>query len=259
MHKNIIDTSSGFQTRTPRLGKSVKSNWYKDQDEYIGSDCKSEERAKVLDFILNNSSSKIFFLGFPGERWYFELMLRAECESVRLLGLEKHWPTLVKSINQMPLPNLNHKKYRHTNPIQHGIRYGNTVFDYYSLGDSCRLIHIDSAQYCEVVTTDYGADYNHKKRWNSFCCRNNAVWLDFTSQISNPVTRTLKSLIWTLTPNARIPIAVTVLAARDGIRGDGKRVSVISESLSNFEYKNHWTYIGFNHAPMLTVTGICES
>jgi hypothetical protein len=119
-----------------------------------------------------------------------------------------------------------------------------------------RLLCLSSSIYATMLLTDYGQSSRERDEFYARFCSRNAVWLDYTSQICAEVEETLRALPVCLAPNARKkPVVITILNARDSLHGAAARVAHIQRVQPALQVEEHWTYKGFNDAPMLTVCG----
>ena len=235
--------SAGKRTIGGRYTKSYNSD-YQASYVYEKSEEKQKQREKVLDFILTNAKSRIKYLGFPGKDWMLERQLWAEDNTSRITGVEKNPSIYEKAKGYVP-----GRVALRDKSVSDGMKitYASSKQCLYFLGE---LKHFLDSHIRNKLLTSGAYRYGFSFR--------NAVWLDFTSPLCQPVWEVLVGLNRVLTPYDA-SICVTLLYGRDTLLetpGEEGRVQVIERAIPGFEAKKVWQYSGMNKSRMLTICGI---
>lgn len=222
---------------------------------------KQPERERILKFFAENgcrysgtNKPRPHLLSMPSIHWSFEWMFNRRFKNACFLGLEWTWGVVELGKPYMVKKSSRPIEIHHCDAMAHGrIRQIQT--------DVASWIWMDAADFLSLRPHDC-ASPNQAHNFRNVYRSNNYVWLDFTSQICGGVRRALRGLHHFLHPRCwSVPVAITVMAARDDYRDDDDRVFEIGKHLSGFDrtflVRGHWTYVN-NGVPMLTVCGIMK-
>jgi hypothetical protein len=268
-----------FNGLIDHIGKSDLVGSYHADGYGMSSGIKHEERLKVIEFILGfypNPETCIKLLSFPGIEWTFENMLRQQRPRSQFVGLEHSYtaycmarraiPKVLEARLWDPKRKFAYNQTEQADVSDRTLDFGTGSYTYSRASSrsnsnsrrvrSNRLLLMKSDTFTSMLTTNYGASAEHKKIFHDkFYCRN-AAWLDFTSQFCNSVEETLQNLLFAMDSEKESkPVVVTLMNARDGMKGEEARISRICEAQPAFVPERYWTYSGKGGTSMLTVCG----
>lgn len=252
-HKKYLDISVGFKSIAPRGHSSKRSAWHSDCAGYFSDEIKVEEREKVLNFILaHNRAMKIRLLSMPGERWMLETELNLIRPNTRFVALESDKRTFVTCQKSMPF------SLKSRGVQRSDMSVGTATIPYAATFNKSCVLNMSASAFCSIIPNRYGASLGELRAFNHEFCKNNAVWLDFTSGFSEEVNEAIKNLIFVCNPVFDVPVCITTLYGRDSIQGGQRnRVEhVIALTGNKFHVKESWVYEGLNGAKMLTICGL---
>ena len=277
--------STDFPGLLETFGRSDVATRYHDSEYGLRSDVKSTERERVADFILSHfqPSERINLLSMPGESWAFEHHMLGRHPKTQIVGVEKSATIYHRSRLAMPgrdygsdILELQTRQFTYGSAT---IDYSRTMacrpkrFDGDNEGNrkaaykkgwtglsanarAHRLAMMDAATFVTMLMTDYGASFDEKSNFFKRFHNRNAMWLDFTSQLCKGTEEVISNLHMAMTASyTDKPVVITLMNARDRLRGADKRVERILQLQPGLSYRNHWTYQGANGTPMLTFCG----
>lgn len=259
------------------LGRADISGNYYHGNYWRSSDIKWLERERVLSFVLDIASgfpaeTNIRMLSMPGLSWVFETMLLLAAIKTQLVCIERSKSIYQRAKKLIPT----HLANSWIGELKERmVPYGNGTILYSRVharnndrrphgftNRSHRLLLMDLATYTSIFLTNYGATLQDRQSFSTRFYSRNAVWLDFVNQLGCAGTdQAISNLHWCLEPPDRQsypkPICITVMNARDGLRGDDVRVAKMLALNTNLTYRDHWTFIGKGKVSMLTACFTC--
>lgn len=239
------------------LGRSdYLGNFHEDSYELESLE-KSDQRRKVLSYILQffqSSGTHLRPLTMPGQYWYFEHLLNVAHPNNQFVCLERSLTVFNRSLHSMV--------NCHTDLRRRWKDYGSGGYHYISTcGQSVKArrncyLNMSASDYLSMLATDYGATLEQKSVFHHKFCRRNAVWLDFTSGLCDETDRAIFNLHFCLDPSPQVkPVVITLMYGRDISGFEQGRIEHIKKLQPLFHYEDHWTYIGKNGTPMITICG----
>lgn len=267
-----FETLSGNQSDF--LGRSDFVGQYHSNQYGLDSTSKQRERERVLDFILSSmhESDSINLLSLPGLDWTFERMMLARKPRSQFVGLEHSYSAYMRSRRSIPgtceaygLVNgvgclsrdqaaLSDRQFSFGRADYVYSRVSATAESKSRTNRANRLLMMKAEVYMTMLCSDFGADFKDKKAFNEKFYRRNAIWLDFTSQFCKGIKVCLENLHFCLSPSGKEkPVVLTMMNARDGVSGVERRIRRVLDCQPNLNLAEHWTYIGKNGTPMLTM------
>jgi len=275
IHMEFVNTHG---QQAEYLGRSDYIGAYHSEAYGLESTIKQAEREKVLDFILGFYGKPvdcIKLLSLPGIDWTFERMMRATRPMAHFVGLEHSYSAYMRSRRAIPGINAAYGIYKDKGVLceeqaqlqDRQFRFGDGDYVYSRRSNreeshkrtirANRLLYMKADTYMTMLASDYGATMEQKKAFNAKFMRRNAVWLDFTSQFCKSVQSCMEWLPLCLDGGEdEKPVVITTMNARDGVTGVQNRIDRLIACQPAFIYKDHWTYLGKNGTPMLTVCGV---
>lgn len=237
--------------------KLRNTRYHTASDFHVNHEVKQEQRAKVLEFLLDNHVPQhpIRFLGLPGLHWEFEkLFLEAvgPKANIKFRGVEHSWSILERSIAHMPgsaAPQFFSEETLIGSP--QGFR---TDISKIYFGSASALFSFSNREF----------ERRKAQSWSKRVRRNTCIWMDFTSQLCSETRRAIENVSRMAHQVHHVPFVVTILYGRDDIQGglearERELVRLIDNKNSYFKPRQNWYYQSLTGARMATFCGmICR-
>jgi hypothetical protein len=257
-----------FRDALSHAGRSdFGGNYY--STEYGRTAAKAVERARVFDYMMEalGAHYRIRLLSLPSIDWAFERMFMARYRHTQLVGLERSFSVYARARRQIPVGATD--KIRKARDVQDRLMaYGNSTIAYSRVPahrthsknpgpvwGANRLALMSAETYATVMTTDYRASMEQRKKFFTHFYMRNAAWLDFTGPLTAGLESVLTHAPLFMTPGQPNPFVLTVLNCRDRFRGAEARIARMQEVQPAYQIDKHWTYEGKGGVSMLTVCG----
>ena len=241
--------------------KRICSEYIERERSYGNEAVKKIERPKVANFLLQHHSpnERLRLLSLPSIHWSFEhlLMEMSPEREYRFFGLEWTWGVVELGRPFMP----GGRSMHHTVKFPIGEIKGFCTLDHdRDKKVFSHFLWVEAGSFLCLERTDRG-DSKSNERFARVYKRNTAIWLDFTSPMCAEVQRCLTHVGgFCHAEKLSVPIAITMMAARDENGSDETRVPDVCKLLNQnkwrqFSLTDSWKY---NHhgIPMLTVCGL---
>lgn len=232
---------------------------------------KQQEREKVAAFILKyfpRVGPKV--LSMPGTSWAFELRLIRSAPMTHVVGVEMKPAIYLQAKRAMPmlcLHNVNPQWREFALVSERMCQYGTEHYTYartmanehaQKTRSSHRLVMMRMSTFLSMLISDYGQTKGQRCAFHRRFCSRNAAWLDFTGSMSTELENCLRFLPFALEAphiSQAKPVVVTLFNGHDNFRGVESRIKHLTHVQPLFKPVEHWTYVGKNGSPMLTVCG----
>lgn len=231
------------------VGSSDRSNAYSSSNDYeLNSEQKSEQRERILRFILNNhdSSTNIKYLGLPGKYWFLENRLINKYPKAKVTGIEKNARIFTQSKIMMP----------GSSQVSKNITVGDTVkLEMYRTSAATSIYgKLSSLTDSEIIEKSIESGTYKKGLLNR-----TVIWYDFTTSFNTDSFITLYNIKNIVHPHIPSVICVTMMYGRDlyfNGKGEAARAEIMQRALPGFVPDEIWTYKGFKGTPMINICGI---
>lgn len=232
------------------------SGGYVERERIWGHEAaKAPLRAKIADYFLkyHDSDEQLRLLSLPGLHWQFEHHISVDHPKCYFVGLE--WTYGVIELGSPFMPSNERRYWR-----DYGIKGKDKPLKVLR-GDCSRWVWMEIGNFMMLRTADFKTNRKNKSAWFHKRFRNfSCAWIDFTSQLCSETRFAIRELQAVMDHSkTQVPVAITVMAARDDHDSHEGRLAEVCQLLSAKKYytfllSDWWVYVN-DGIPMLNVMG----
>jgi len=227
----------------------TRTNYQFEDYERLSTE-KQTQRDRILNFILDNSNSRIKYVGLPGKYWRMESDLIRLGQNIHVSGFESNPMIYHKSKCMMPgKHNVISKSKDITRDIKLDIHVNKSSI--YTLGSIKDLTDYKTHRLLCDISGTFQFGYS----------KINAIWYDFTSSFNENTYISIHNIKNIIKKESNSVICLTFLFGRDMYfngKGEDSRIDIIKSALPEFEPIEYWKYKGFNGSTMFNVCGVIK-